>query len=131
MALPPFPDRPRMKDVSHVDWIVGKTLERVTVVKREGNVHHCLVRQLMGSEAEGGCDGCAKRHSPLNLQCSMTQNQPTWATEDVFYDMVTHQVIQGEWRRVDQEWYMFNLGREVWIRDFDRAPTRIGAKLVR
>lgn len=120
-----------MKDVTHVDWIVGRTLERVTIVKKEGDLYHCLVRQLSGSELEGGCDGCAKRHSPLNLQCSMTQHQKTWATEDVFYDFVTRQIVLGEWRRVDQEWYKFNLGREVWTRVCDRAPTRIGATLIR
>lgn len=120
-----------MKDVTHVDWVVGRTLDRVTVVGIDKNVYHCLVRQLAGSELEGQCDGCAKRHSHLNLHCSMTQHLKTWATEDVFYDMVTRSVIPGEWRRTDQEWYKFNLGREVWTRVSERAPTRIGASLRR
>ena len=128
---PPYPDRPLMRDVTHVDWVVGRTLERITVVLKEGNIHHCLVRQLTGSEMDGGCDGCAKRHSPLNLMCSMTQGTPTWATEDVFYDLATQKVVKGVWRRIDQEWYKFNLGREVWVCESDKAPTRIGARLIR
>jgi hypothetical protein len=121
--------RPKMKDVTHVDWIRGITLDRVTVVKTEGTTYFCIVRVLQNTEKDGECDGCSKRHSNTNLRCAMTQKRPTLLTEDVFYDFHTRKIMQGEWEMIDIETYNASLGRQVWRLTANVAATPTGAKL--
>ena len=118
-----------MKDVTHVNWIRGITLDRVTVVKSEGSTYYCIVRELKNTEKEGKCDGCARRHTNTNLRCSMSQKRPTPLTKDVFYDFHTRAVKQGDWTMIDIETYNSSLARQTWQLSANVATTPTGAKL--
>lgn len=119
-----------MSEVTHVNWLKGVSLSRVTIKERVGNVVYCVVRELQNTELDGQCDSCAKRHSNANLLCAMTQKQPSYATEPIFYDFHTRKPVPGEWELVDVETFKASLGREVWRLNAAVAATPTGAKLI-
>lgn len=118
-----------MTDVTHVNWIRGGSLDRVTIVKTEGTARYCIVRTLKNTEKDGECDACARRHTNTNLRCSMSQKRPSPLTEDIFYDFFTRKPIVGEWEMVDVETYNASLGRQTWRQIAVLAATPTGAKL--
>ena len=119
-----------MSEITHVNWLRGGDLARLTIQKIDGQAHHCVVRALRNTEFDGRCDGCARRHSNANLRCAMTRHEPTFATEPVFYDFYTRRPILGEWELIDVETFNASLSREVWQRNTAQAATATGAKLV-
>jgi hypothetical protein len=56
-------------------YIVGVSLTRVQVitVKKKGAYEDwlCAVREISDGDLDGGCDGCDKQHSTINVNCSM------------------------------------------------------------
>ena len=120
-----------MKEVTHVDWIRGVTLERVTVVKKVGDRHECIVRTLKNTELDGQCDACARRHAPSQLRCAMTRHEPTTLVEPVHYAFGTRRIIPGIWElEGGQETFNSSLSREVWVQRAPTASTRTGAVLL-
>ena len=119
-----------MSEVTHVNWLKGKSLSRVTIKEKKGNLHYCLVRELRNTELDGQCDACAKRHSNANLVCAMTRKVQSYATEPIFYNFLTRKPVPGEWELVDVETFNSSLGREVWRLNAPVAATPTGARLV-
>ena len=119
-----------MSEVTHVNWLRGVTLSRVTIKEKKGNLHYCVVRELRNTELDGQCDACAKRHSNANIECSMTRHVKSYATEPVFYNFHTRKPVPGEWELVDVQTFNASLSREVWRLNAPVAATSTGAKLV-
>ncbi len=120
-----------MKEVTHVDWIRGITLERVTVVNKSEGRHECIVRTLKNTELVGQCDACARRHAPTQLRCAMTRREPSPLVEPVHYVFGTQTIVPGIWELDGgQETFNSSLSREVWVQRAPTAATRSGALLL-
>jgi len=108
--------RPRLADITTVDWIKGGTLDRITIVHRLPNRHYkCIVRVLSMDDQQFQCDGCERRHSVINVACSRNQNQTSWARRlGAIYDFKTRKLIATRPVKVDESWGPYNVGLETW-----------------
>lgn len=111
-----FASRPRLADITGVDWIKGGSLERMSIIRDvPGGARECIVRIPSDADLVGQCDGCEKRHSVINVACSRNQKRATWATRPgAIYDFKTRTLLAARPVKLDETWGPFPIGIETW-----------------
>lgn len=104
---------PRARALRKINYIMGETLDRYCVLRTSGKTIKCIVRRLSFNDRIMQCDGCERRHSPINVKCSRNLHQRTWANRPGhLYDFRTRQTISA--KKIDEEWGPYALGYETW-----------------
>ena len=93
--------QPRWSMINTVQFIEGKTLNRVHVVEQSKRYIRAYVRVLSNEQRKLQCDYCIRQHRPTNQRCSATLGLKSNASRElVLYDWATKRPA-GRWKRVE------------------------------
>lgn len=98
--------------------VKGGSLEKMCLIKEEGDERVYIVRAPTLLELQGNCDQCARQHQKTNTRCSMWLKRPTYATaEGELYDPSTKKIIYG-WRLAEVETRRHSrIVKETYVRE--------------
>lgn len=66
----------------NAEFVRGVTLDRIQILKTNGDKILCSVRRISDDDFVGKCDACNKRHQDINVYCSKTNRKSTsWAKD--------------------------------------------------
>jgi hypothetical protein len=129
--LPPRPSEYYMRNFDTFEIIEGQTLRRFKRLRSTATTTTYLVRRPTERDLDGNCDmyvhetsdrvrcvcvctpalipmrshRCVRRHSPINVECSMTREKSeSYAKHPgVYYYRHTQKPVAGLWRLIDAE----------------------------
>lgn len=101
---------PKWNTLRGIDWVCGRTLDRVVLHDKSGNVVapgetvEAWVKLANENMLTHGCDRCAGPHNPKNTVCSQTLGVPTHMTEEgAMYDCRTGKKLAETYIQVEYE----------------------------
>lgn len=128
--LPPRPSEYYMRNFDTFEIIEGQTLRRFKLLSSTATTATYLIRRPTERDFEGHCDmyvptyrivsgvcvcapvltppcsrRCVRRHSPINVECSMTREKAESYAKHlgVYYYRHTQKPVAGLWRLIDAE----------------------------
>ena len=105
----PTPSFPSWYSVKRINWVQGKTLERLQVQEPPKNLGTPAVGQQITvvvklptpRMTQLGCDRCVGPHESTNVACSATLGLETSMSDPhKFYDFYTGLAVEAEWALV-------------------------------
>jgi len=110
-------DWPTFKQFTECHWIKGFELQRMMLIKDSPNVKVFWVLQPSLYMLENWCDGCVRRHSFINTNCSFTQHTQSPFEVGKLYNFKTKEHIKGNWVQDESrsEWRHTSVGIETWV----------------
>ena len=112
---------PRIGAFKTVDYVVGKSLERISVIEKNSNGSFFGYGRLPSEmQLNLGCDTCKVHHSNTNTLCAYTWKitSPA-ATPGMLYKVTGNGLVaQPAYKRVDiEEKGGLKVTKQVWIND--------------
>ena len=89
---------PSWSKVKKINLVVGKTLERISVIRQTEKTIEGYIRKPTPIQQQMGCDTCKRMHRKLSRTCSANLGlKPFPIRESHIYDIKTRQDI-GKWQ---------------------------------
>ena len=89
---------PSWSKVKKIDYVVGKTLERISVTRRTDRLIEGYIRRPTPIQIQIGCDTCKRMHRKLSRTCSANLGlKPFPSVESHIYNIKTREDI-GKWQ---------------------------------